>query len=89
MISDCFFFTLQNDRWEPPRPDTKALKPYTDPLNIFLDNISFELLVLISQRPQHETEGQGANIAFTPSISQFNQLLGTTDCQYNTPSLFT
>ncbi|KAF3897601.1 Ubiquitin carboxyl-terminal hydrolase [Trichophyton interdigitale] len=72
-------FKLANDRWEPPRPNTKALKPYTDPLNVFLDNISFELLVLISQRPQHETEGQGASIAFTPSISQFNQLLGTTD----------
>ncbi|EFQ97440.1 ubiquitin carboxyl-terminal hydrolase 2 [Nannizzia gypsea CBS 118893] len=72
-------FTLANDRWEPPRPDTKALKPYTDPLNIFLDNISFELLVLITQRPQHETEGQGTSLAFTPSLSQFNQLLGSAD----------
>ncbi|KAM5479979.1 ubiquitin-specific protease ubp2 [Microsporum audouinii] len=72
-------FKTAEDRWEPPRPNTKALRPYTDPLNIFLDNISYELLALISQRPQHEAEGQGTNLVFTLSLSQFNQLLDSGD----------
>ncbi|KAF3490497.1 ubiquitin-specific protease [Arthroderma uncinatum] len=72
-------FKLAEDRWDPPKPNTKALKPYTDPVNIFLDNISYELLALISQRPQHEIEGQGTSLVFTPSLSQFHQLLGSED----------
>ncbi|KAK2865220.1 hypothetical protein FQN49_003796 [Arthroderma sp. PD_2] len=72
-------FKLTEDHWEPPKPDTKAPLPYTDPHNIFLDNISYELLALISQRPQIEKEGQGTSLVFTPSLSQFHQLLGSED----------
>ncbi|EEH48859.2 ubiquitin-specific protease UBP2 [Paracoccidioides brasiliensis Pb18] len=70
-------FTPGEDSWKPPSPDTTAPIPYEKALNVFLDNVSNELLVLIHQRPEHEKEGQSREPKFDPALKKLSQLLGS------------
>ncbi|KAL1980380.1 hypothetical protein VTN96DRAFT_4224 [Rasamsonia emersonii] len=48
-------FRDKNDGfWEPPKPNTSAVPPYQDEINIFLDDVLHELSALIDQRPPAE-----------------------------------
>jgi ubiquitin carboxyl-terminal hydrolase 25/28 len=52
-------FHQENDEfWEPPQPDSLAAPPYQDELSIFLDDVIYELLALIDQRPPVEKKSQ-------------------------------
>ncbi|KAG5297235.1 ubiquitin carboxyl-terminal hydrolase [Histoplasma ohiense] len=70
-------FQPREDVWEPPRPSTSDLVPYQNILNIFLDNVSSELLAFIYRRPAYEKEGQQPGTPLDPAIGKFNQLLGS------------
>ncbi|KKZ64949.1 hypothetical protein EMCG_09145 [[Emmonsia] crescens] len=70
-------FQQREDAWDPPRPDTSYHVPYENALNIFLDNVSNELSVLIYRRPAHEKDDQPPGTPPDPALSKFNQLLGS------------
>ncbi|OJD19722.1 hypothetical protein AJ78_00345 [Emergomyces pasteurianus Ep9510] len=72
-------FQPRGDIWDPPRPDTSDAIPYEDALNIFLDNVSHELQILIYRRPANEKEGQPPGTPPDHAVSKFNQLLGSSN----------
>ncbi|KAJ6014572.1 Peptidase C19 ubiquitin carboxyl-terminal hydrolase 2 [Penicillium herquei] len=49
-----FEYKKDDDAWEPPRPDPKATIPYQDTTSIFLDDVIYELICLIHNRPPSE-----------------------------------
>ncbi|KAL1959884.1 hypothetical protein VTO42DRAFT_1029 [Malbranchea cinnamomea] len=74
-------FTPQDNEtsWLPPRPNTSATIPYLQPQNVFLDNASSELAVLMSQRPQYERETHAMDLVLEPAKNEFLNLLGVAD----------
>ncbi|PGH15104.1 hypothetical protein AJ79_02630 [Helicocarpus griseus UAMH5409] len=74
-------FKPREDAWDPPRPDTSNPVPYDEPFNLFLDNVSSELLILIHQRPPHEKEGQPLGGSLDPAPKKISQLLGAANYQ--------
>ncbi|KAK2737240.1 ubiquitin-specific protease ubp2 [Myotisia sp. PD_48] len=80
-------FKFTDDTCEPPKPNTGAPAPFEDQLNIFLDNVSHELLVLMHQRPQEEIDTSGVNLKLTPSLNQFHQLLGCDHYPKSNPNI--
>lgn len=66
--------------WLPPQPDPSVSIPYVQPEHVFLDNASSELLVLMSQRPQHEREPHAMDIAIKPAGELLYKLMGAYNC---------
>ena len=67
---------MQGDDWKPPHPEPAAKSPFTDPLNILLDDVEKELFVLLSKRPDDERRGGRLAYAPIPAMPEFKGALG-------------
>ena len=76
-------FTREDLDWKPPRPEPGAKTPFTNPLNVLLNDVEKELVVLLSKRPDQERVGRVVHI----SASATPELRGALGClEYPTVS---
>ena len=71
----------QGDDWEPPKAEPNAQIPYTNPVNICLDDILKELTVLISKRPDDERRSIKFQYIPETAANQLKSVLGCADCK--------
>ena len=75
--------TLKGEEWLPPQPDPSAQIPFTNPINIRLDDILKEIRVLMSK----ESEAERRNIKYQPTTDwsstsrDLKALLGCVECE--------
>ena len=55
--------------------------PLDGSLNILLDDVEKELMVLITQLPEHERRSAALQFSPLPSVKEMRRLLGALDCQ--------
>ena len=73
---------IQGEDWRPPQPEPAARTPFTNPINILLNDVEKELLVLLSKRPDDE-RGVG-KLAYAP-VAAMPALKGALGClEYST-----
>ncbi len=70
----------QGEDWKPPQPEPAAKTPFTNPINILLNDVEKELLVLLSKRPDNER--QGTRVPYMPisAMIEFKGALGCVEC---------
>ncbi|KAA6408891.1 MAG: hypothetical protein FRX48_07235 [Lasallia pustulata] len=68
---------LLDPDWWPPRPNTTAILPYDEPLNLLLDDVESELLTLATQRPVEERRTVSAMYAPIPAMQDLQRVLGS------------
>ena len=72
---------LQDEDWLPPRPDLSKGTPFTNPLNILLDDVDKELLILISQQPEDEKRLVKPYFIPKPAMPDIERVLGCQGCK--------
>lgn len=65
----------------PPRPDAMAVTPFTNPVNILLDDVDKELLVLLDQQPEDEKRMAKVYLSSTLASVDFERILGSRGCR--------
>lgn len=56
--------------------------PYHDPRSVFLDDVTYELSILIEQRPLSERKGHQVEPFGYAAYDDMLNMLGSLDCQY-------
>ena len=67
----------------PPRPDVSNAVPYTNSLNILLDDVEEEISVLLQQQSDEEKRVSKIHIQFTPAMAEFERVLGSRGCGFH------
>ena len=65
----------------PPRPDAMAVTPFTNSVNILLDDVDKELLVLLDQQPEDEKRMAKVYFSSTLASVDFERILGSRGCK--------
>lgn len=65
----------------PPRPEAKAVTPFTNPVNILLDDVDKELLVLLDQQPEDEKRMSKVYFSSTLASVDYERILGSRGCR--------
>ena len=74
---------LQGEEWLPPQPEHSAQIPFTNPINIRLDDVQKEIHVLMSK----ESEAERRSINYQPTtdwpstLKDLKSLLGCVECE--------
>ena len=65
----------------PPRPDAEVMTPFTNPVNLLLDDVDKELLVLLDQQPENEKRMAKVYFSSTLASVDFERILGSRGCK--------
>ena len=74
--------SCQNEDWVPPVVEPATMTPFTNELNIRIDDVEKELFVLISKASEEDKRKAAHEWAPEPAISELESLLGCTNCKY-------
>ena len=69
-------FEQEEEGWKPPQPNLQDTHPYSDPLNILLDDVDKELAALMLQQPEEDRRNARVNLSLMSAIKDFQNLLG-------------
>ena len=72
-------FSKQSDGWDPPKASLHDSHPFSNPLNILLDDVDKELTALILRQPEDDRRGSKLDLNRTPATKDFKNLLGYKD----------
>ncbi|MCJ1285725.1 ubiquitin-specific protease ubp2 [Xylographa opegraphella] len=79
-------FTRTEDGWFPPRPDVSATVPLSNPLNILLNDVEYELAVLLNLQPDNERHMAKIHVPLHPAKAEFERILGCKGYKRSTAS---
>lgn len=65
----------------PPQPDVPSKVPFTNPVNIRLDDVDKELRVLMSKRPDDEKRAVKLQFITDSATKDLKGVLGCLDCE--------
>ncbi|MCJ1394977.1 ubiquitin-specific protease ubp2 [Xylographa bjoerkii] len=79
-------FTRTEDGWFPPRPDVSDTAPFSNTLNILLNDVENELAVLLNLQPDSERHMARVHVPLLPAMAEFERILGSRGYKRTTAS---